>query len=102
MRERSRTIGAKVPSNRDRAEENGMKALRTLGLAAAIALGAMDAASAGPMSIAPGESLAAGQTNIEQARVVCGPYRCVRRPGWRYGYRPGWRYGYRRYGWRRW
>ena len=88
-----------------------MRSLRSLGLAAVIAFSAVDAASAGPMSIAPVTPLAASEaaTGVESVRLVCGPFRCYRRPGWRYGYGYGFRpygyyrgYGYRRYGWRRW
>ncbi len=84
-----------------------MRHLRSLGLAALIAFSAVDAASAGPMSVAPETTLAAADSavKIEPVVLVCGPFRCFRRPGWRYGYGfrrgyPG--YGYRRYGWRRW
>ena len=89
-----------------------MRNLRSLGLAAVITFSAVDAASAGPMSVAPVTPLAASDSasNIESVRLVCGPFRCFRRPGWRYGYGYGFRpfgygyrgYGYRRYGWRRW
>ncbi len=89
-----------------------MKSLRSLGLAAILAFSAVDAASAGPMSIAPEATLAAGDSasTIEPVRLVCGPFRCFRRPGWRYGYGYGFRrygygypgYGFHRYGYRRW
>ena len=83
-----------------------MKLLRTLCLVAALGLAGTEAASAGPMSVAPAASLtaAAPAANLEKVVLVCGPFRCVRRWGWRYGWRRpwGWRYGWRGYGWRRW
>lgn len=86
-----------------------MKMMRTVGLVAALTLGGIGAASAAPMSIASGEVLGVSHNGIEKAYVVCGPYRCLRRPGWRYGYgwrRPwGWHRGWgwrRHWGWRRW
>ena len=39
---------------------------------------------------------AEGASGVEQARIVCGPFRCFRRPGF-YGYRRPF-YGYRRFG----
>lgn len=78
-----------------------MKAFRTLGLAALIAFGGVEAASAGPMSIASGETLGTTQPSIEKVVLVCGPYRCWHRPGWgyRYGWYRPWGWGYRRWGW---
>ena len=83
-----------------------MKLLRTLCVVAALGVAGTEAAEAGPMSFEPATSLttaAAPAAQVEQVRLVCGPFRCVRRFGWRYGYRPfGWRYGYgyRRFGFR--
>ena len=80
-----------------------MKLLRTLCIVAALGVAGTEAASAGPMSVAPASSLttAAPSANLDKVVLVCGPFRCVRRFGWRYGYRPyGWRYGWRGYGWR--
>ena len=66
------------------------------------------------MSVAPVAALAASDaaSSVESVRLVCGPFRCFRRPGWRYGYGYGFRrfgygygyrgYGFRRYGGRRW
>lgn len=56
-----------------------MKTFRTLGLAAALALGTAGAVSAAPMSVASGEALGVGQTGIEKAAIVCGPFGCHRR-----------------------
>ena len=81
-----------------------MRLLRTLSIVAALGVAGTEGASAGPMSVASGASLsgAAPAAGVETVALVCGPYRCFRRFGWRYGYRPfGWRYGYRGYGWRR-
>jgi hypothetical protein len=69
-------------------------------------------AGAAAMPAGPLGAAAAATSNVQEARVVCGPYRCWRRPNY-YGYYgpprpyyygprvygPGW--GYRR-GWRRW
>jgi hypothetical protein len=69
---------------------------------------------AAAMPAAPLGAAAAAASNVQEARVVCGPYRCWRRPNYYYGgyygpprpylygprfYGPGW--GYRR-GWRGW
>lgn len=81
-----------------------MKTVRTLGLAAVIGLAAMEVASAAPMSIASGPALqpvvGTAAPVIEKVVIVCGPYRCWRRPPywgprWGYWHRPYWR----RYWW---
>ena len=78
-----------------------MNIVRTLGLAAMLGLGGLGAASAAPTSVMPGDAIVAADHGIDKAYVVCGPFRCVRRGFYGYGYRPfGWRYGYRGYGWR--
>jgi hypothetical protein len=69
------------------------------GLIAGSAVSLPEGAYAMP-SLDPGVSTAAtaAAPQIEQARWVCGPYRCGWRPNY-WGPRPGW--GWRR-GWRRW
>ena len=56
-----------------------MKTFRTLGLAAALALGTAGAVSAAPMSVASGEALGLGQNGIEKTAIVCGRFGCRRR-----------------------
>ncbi len=78
-----------------------MKILPTLALATTLSTLCIAAASAGPMPVAPAAS---GTSNVENAALVCGPYRCFRQFGWRYGYGYGFRpfrrfgYGFQRFG----
>ena len=71
-------------------------ALGLLGSSLAIS----EASAAMPVSgLTPAEKQISA--NVQNARWVCGPYRCGWRPGWGWrgaywGYAPGWR------GWRRW
>jgi hypothetical protein len=70
----------------------------------AIAAAALCAATvfALPASAMPIDNLASGTlANVEQARVVCGPYRCWWRPNY-YGYRAYGFYGPRRHWGRHW
>ena len=89
-----------------------MKILPILALATALSTVGVDGASAGPMPVAPRSAVAI--TAVEDAALVCGPYRCFRQFGWRYGYGYGFRpfrrfgygfqrfgYGYRRFGYGR-
>lgn len=84
-----------------------MTGLKTV-LIATIAGGAImgSIASASAMPAAPLGVTAQATANVQEARYVCGPYRCFWRPNYYayYGPRPyyyGPRWGYRR-GWRRW
>ena len=67
-------------------------------LAASLAFGALTLVSDGAFAMpAMGDGASAAKVAtapVEQARWVCGPYRCWWRPGPGWG-RPGWR-------WRRW
>lgn len=71
-----------------------------LGLAAAVLAGSLatiapEAASAMPVSPMTAAAATSGDVGVQEARLVCGPYRCFRRYGWR---RPFFR---RYYGWHR-
>ena len=71
-----------------------------LGLAAAVlagsfAIAAPDEASAMPVAAATVPATASADASVQEARLICGPYRCFRRFGYR---RPIIR---RFYGWRR-
>ena len=90
-----------------------MQRLRILVLTAALALAGVESAHAGPMPALPLGAQSASADAVHAVALVCGPYRCFRRFGWRYGYGYGFRpfrrfgYGYRpfrfrHYGWRRW
>jgi hypothetical protein len=71
-------------------------------LASAAVLSAAMIGSAAAMPAAPLASAAQTQSGIQQARWVCGPYRCWWRPNY-YGYygpRP-YHYGWHRH-WHRW
>ena len=74
-------------------------------LAASVALTTLTVgeteASALPVTNSGVAIAADAMTNVEQARWVCGPYRCWWRPNYYYGWRrPYWRRRY--WGWRRW
>ena len=59
----------------------------------AVALGSAGASAAPMNGLAPSVE-ASTSANVEQARIVCGPYRCFRRPNF-YGPRPYYRpYGF--------
>lgn len=89
--------------------------IKTLKVAcvAAAALGSVAATtgSASAMPLAAVGSTATASADVQNVRLVCGPFRCFYRPGFGYGgfYRPGFAYrgfyGPRRfyggYGWRR-
>ena len=78
-----------------------MKAILALALAGAITLIAV---SASALPISPAARAASG---VEPVQFVCGPFRCFRRPFWRYGrgvgFQPYRRFGpapFRRFGYR--
>ena len=93
--------------------------LRTTALAFAVCAGS--GAMLGEASAMPADGLAAATkqvaSGVEEARYVCGPYRCAWRPGPYWGaysgyygyyggpgpyYRPGgWGWGWHRWGWHR-
>jgi len=88
-----------------------MKILPALALATVLSTLGLAAASAGPMPAVPALSIV---SSIDEVALVCGPYRCFRQFGWRYGYGYGFRpfrrfgygfqrfgFGYRRYGYGR-
>ena len=68
----------------------------TLALAGVV-MAAAEAEALPMQNLAP--SVTVG-SNVDQAYLVCGPYRCYRRYGWRrpyYGYRRPWRRRYYRW-----
>ena len=75
---------------------------------AAMAFGSLALQSAGasamPMVDIGAATVARSEaaSGIEQARWVCGPFRCFRRPDYYgYGFYGGWHRGWRGYGWHR-
>jgi hypothetical protein len=80
-------------------------------LVAVIALGGVALSASGASAMPNGlpSATAAAQSDVENVRWVCGPYRCWWQPGWGPGWgwhRPwGWGPGWHRPwgpGWRRW
>jgi hypothetical protein len=77
-------------------------ALGTIAALAVVAAGSLQANRAEAMTLVAPAGLAnaaAGTAITQEARWVCGRYRCWWRPGPYYGGRP---WGWRRWGWHRW
>lgn len=73
-------VGAIRPLGRGSSgEEVDVRTVRTLVFAAGLAL--CGDASALPVPIVPATSAAV----LDRVQLACGPYRCFRRPFWRYG-----------------